>query len=236
MLISMILVGACGGGGKRAAAPGGVAVTVEALTRTMHSADADADVEVRVPHVTVPGNPAAEAAINGALGVPTTRAALDAFELQEAGLGFEVGYNRDGLLDLTIVHETMGAYPDGYTEHFLFDTATGARLKGGDLLVLDATGPLVTRLDADLQAAIARAKAGNPDCVTEDDDPYARDFHVTAEHLQDLAMTDAGAVFAFDFDFPHVIQACEPDGAFTVSFADLKPYVKADGALARLAR
>lgn len=237
--LALLLFAAACGGAHAPAAPhngaSGAGVTVEPLARTVHSADADTDVEIQVPHVTVPGNPAASAAINGALPVPTTREALDAFELGEAGLGFEVNFNRDGLLDLSIVHETMGAYPDSYVEHFLFDTATGARLTGAEVLVAD-TSALVAKLDATLQAAIAEARTGNTDCVTADDDPYTGDFHVTADTLKDLAITDRGAVFAYDFDFPHVIQACEPDGTMVVPLAELAPYLVPGTAVARLAR
>lgn len=236
-ILVSLLAAACGGGARSSTTPPVAAVvTVETLTRTLHSADADADATISVPHVTVPGNPSASAAINGALGVPTDRAALDAFELQEAGLGFEVGFNRDGLLDLSIVHETMGAYPDGYVEHFLFDTATGARLSGAALIAPDQAPALIARLDGELQASIAKARTDHTDCIGEDDDPYAAPVHFTAADLEDLGLSDTGAYFTVDFDFPHVIQACEPDGTFRVDFATLAPFLAPGTPLARLQR
>lgn len=43
-------------------------------------------------------------------------------------------------------------------------------------------------------------------------------------------------MFTYDYDFPHVIQACEPGGVFGMTFAEAAPYVRADGPLAALTR
>lgn len=122
------------------------------------------DAHVRAPFVTVAGNPAASAAINAALGVPNTEAALAAVtELGEVGIDYQVGFNRDGLLDLTIIHETMGAYPDSYASHFLFDVATGKALKGADLLRADQLPALAAALDRrPCRPKLTEARQGNP--------------------------------------------------------------------------
>ncbi len=238
LILTALTAGACGGGTKPATTPGGgAAVTIETLERTVPAGDEHGDAHVRVPYVTVAGNPTATATINAALGVPNTAAALDAIkELGDVGVDYQVDYNQRGLLDLTIIHETMGAYSDSYVEHHLFDVATGAQLRGADVLVADTMPALAATLDGKVQAALAAARTDNPDCVSEDDDPYAGPFTFTVANLQDVAVVAGGVRFGFDFDFPHVAQACEPDGTFNLSLAEITPYLRPDGALARLAK
>ncbi len=234
-----LALAACGGSpGPKAASPSGgaaAAVTIATVEQTVPAGEDLGEAQVRLPFVTVPGNATASAAINAALGVPNTEAALAAVTaLGEVGLDYQVGYNRDGLLDLTIVHETMGAYPDSYADHFLFDVATGKALKAADLLQAAQLPALAAALDQRLQAELTAARQSNPDCVTEDDDPYHGEFTVAS--LDTIGLSEAGVVFTYDYDFPHVIQACEPAGVFTLTLAELKPYVRPDGALAALAR
>ncbi len=233
-----LVLAACGGSPTPKAtgpAASGPAVTIATVEGTVPAGEELGDAHVRVPFVTVVGDPAASAAINAALGVPNTKAALAAVTaLGEVGLDYQVGYNQDGLLDLTIAHETMGAYPDGYTVHFLFDVATGKALKGADLLAADQRPALAAVLDQRLQAEMASTRQENPDCATEDDDPYQGQF--TVEHLDDVGLTAQGVVFTYPYDFPHVIQACEPLGEFTLTLAEARPYLRADGPLAALAR
>lgn len=233
-----LALAACGGApGPKAAGPGGgaPAVTIATVEKTVPAGEDLGDAHVRAPLITVAGNPAASTAINAALGVPNTEAALAAVtELGEVGIDYAVGYNRDGLLDLTITHETMGAYPDSYGAHFLFDVATGKALTAADLLRADQLPALAAALDQQLQAELAATRQSNPDCVSEDDDPYHGEFTVAA--LDSIGLTERGVVFTYDYDFPHVIQACEPAGTFTMTLAELKPYLRPDGALAALAR
>lgn len=235
-----LALAACGGApAPKAANPGGggAAVTIATIEKTVPAGEDLGDAHVRAPFVTVPGNPTASAAINAALGVPNTEAALAAVtELGEVGIDYQVGYNQDGLLDLSIIHETMGAYPDSYVAHFLFDVATGKVLKAADLLQADQLPALVAALDRRLQDELTAERQRNPDCVTEDDDPYAGEFAFTVASLDTIGLMEGGVVFTYDYDFPHVIQACEPGGVFTLTLAELKPYLRPDGALAALAK
>ena len=68
------------------------------------------------------------------------------------------------------------------------------------------------------------------------DDPYAGDFEFKVDNLQDVGVAGGGVTFTYDFDFPHVMLACEPDGSFRMTWAEIKPYLRADGALARFAK
>ncbi|MEZ4400563.1 MAG: hypothetical protein R3B06_11125 [Kofleriaceae bacterium] len=233
-----LAVAACGG--KAATSPTNPVALPEApppasitpLARTFPGEDGGDPVMMRRPLVTVPGNRDASKAINAALGVPET-----AEELQpdgDVGDEFEVGYNADGLLDISIIHETMGAYPDTHTDHFLFDTSTGARLTGAALFRADAVPKLVAAIDRQLQAELVQAKRAGGDCVVEDGELFTGTF--TAAHLDDVWVTKAGVAFQYPYDFPHAVQACEPAGTFVWSAKDLLPYLSDTSPLHRLVR
>ncbi|MBK9036102.1 MAG: hypothetical protein IPL61_33480 [Myxococcales bacterium] len=229
---------ACGGAakptvGNSASADAAYPVAVlEPLERTVPATEDEPDGTVRLPRVTVPGNPTASAAITAALGTPATADQLDAHG--EVGIDYVVGHNADGLLDVRIVHETLGAYADTYEEHFLFDTTTGARLTAAQLFRADALPTLAARVDAQLQAELTAARADRPDCVDGDDDPFHGEF--TVAHLDSVGVSDGRVGFTYDYDFPHVIAACEPSGGFWFKPAELDEYLAPDSALRRLAR
>ena len=57
-----------------------------------------------------------------------------------------------------------------------------------------------------------------------------------AKELNHFSVNEQGVTFYYDYDFPHVAKALEPNGEFFVSYADLKPFIKRDGLLARFVR
>ncbi|MBP8811673.1 MAG: hypothetical protein KBG48_36075 [Kofleriaceae bacterium] len=239
MIAMSMVVAACGGPAAPATptnsggAGAGAAATVTPLERVFPPSEEADEIKVRVPRIEVAGNPTASAAINTALGVPATADELTTGG--EVGLDYTIGYNGDGLLAVIMGHETMGAYPDSYAEHFVFDTTTGARLDGAAQFRPEATAELVARLDGQLQAALTKTRAERPDCVDGDDDPYQGQY--TADHLRHLYLTaDRTLVFVYDYDFPHVIQACEPDGELTLPLAEAATYLRADSPLRRALR
>ena len=228
---------ACGGSSKPGTVSNGgggaaPAATIEPLERTVPAAEDTPEALVRRPRVTIVGNPTASAAINAALGTPATAAELDS--QGEVGIDYTVGHNADGLLDVTIVHETLGAYADSYGEHFLFDTTTGARLTAAELFRADALPKLAATLDARLQAELAAARTDRTDCVDADADPFQGEF--TVDRLQEVGVGATGVVFDYDYDFPHAIQACEPVGTFTFSLDELADYLTPTSPLRRIAR
>ena len=239
----LIVAAACGGphAGPPANHAGGaggdgLVATITPFTGTAPAGEDLGEATIRTPLIDVPGNPAASAAINAALDVPNTAAALaEVKELGEVGLDYEVGFNRRGVLDLSITHETMGAYPDSYRSHFLFDLATGKKLTGAELLRADRQADLAARLDTQLQAELADARAhADADCIGDGDDPYQGRF--TPDLLGDVGVGDTGLVFVYDFDFPHAIQACEPaGGVYVVPWAEAGPFLVAGTAVAALA-
>lgn len=233
LVVCMFLAAACGGKSASTTTPatgGDAAATIEPLTRSFAATDDEPEATVRMPRVTIPGNPTASAAINQTLGVPASADGLSSGG--EAGLDFTVGYNADGLLAIMMVHETLGAYSDSYVEHFLFDTRTGARLTGAELFRADGLTALASAVDGKLQAQLDAARTERTDCTEGGDDPYQGQY--TADHLRDVYLTADGQVyFPYDFDFPHAMQACEPDGDLRMPVAELTSYLRDDSPLRR---
>lgn len=225
----------CGGKSGGSTTPGGggsAEAQVEPIERVISGTEFG-DVKVRRPLVTIVGDPSKTAAINAALGTPATSAELT--DDGEAGIDYQLGFNNAGLLDVTIIHETMGAYPDSYTQHFLFDLTTGAQLSGHTLFKPESLPALAKAIDDQLQAEVARARTDNPDCVTEDEDPY-QGHAFTPDKLRDVGVNERGVVFSYDYDFPHVIQACEPDGTFVWTLPQLDAYLAASSPLRRIGK
>ena len=120
------------------------------------------------------------------------------------------------------------------TKHSVVDTATGERVTIAnaftDLPVLAAV--IKKMQQKEVEAAIREMKA----------DPENKDIAVaqvfentdfTVESFGDFSVTDSGVMFYYDYGFPHVIQALQPSGEFVLSWAELKPYIRPAGLLAR---
>jgi len=46
----------------------------------------------------------------------------------------------------------------------------------------------------------------------------------------------AGVAFFYDYGFPNVLKALEPEGELRLSWAEVKPFIKKDGLLTRFVR
>lgn len=76
-------------------------------------------------------------------------------------------------------------------------------------------------------------------------DPESKDFDgseyfgratFTAQELENFSVGDKGITFKYDYEFPHVALALQPDGAYFYSWAELKPFIKRGGLIERFIR
>ncbi|GAB2968476.1 hypothetical protein GCM10027048_44180 [Hymenobacter coalescens] len=163
-------------------------------------------------------------------------------------LRYEVELNQAGLLTLLLVNETLGAYPSINTRRVVFDTRTGRRLRVADLIRPADTTALRQRW----RRAISRVVAERIRAFAQDFPEEQAALPDLQEHLRwdaatrqvafepheprfdDFAVTRQGLTLYHSFGLPHVIQTAEPEGTFTLSYAELKPMLPPDGPLARL--
>jgi len=152
---------------------------------------------------------------------------------------FKTEYNRNGILGVALTFDGSGAYPSTYTKHVVVDTKTGLQVKPEDIFASDKIAALVNLLDEKLQdkmkSAIAEVKKGSAEdgaALTE----MLADKKFTAENLNHFSVNDQGVTFYYDYGFPHIALALEPDGEILLSYTDLKLFVKRGGLLAKFVR
>lgn len=150
---------------------------------------------------------------------------------------YEVLYNDNGALCVALSIEGSGAYPSGSTKTVVVDTLKGDRVKPADTFK-NLTG-LVALVKKAQKAEIAksiRAIRKDPDFRDPDPKTLFVSANFKAEDLDWFSISNKGVTFNYDYGFPHVIQALQPDGKFFFSWKQLKPYIKAGSLLSRVAR
>jgi hypothetical protein len=143
---------------------------------------------------------------------------------------YKVNYNRNFILDITFRQEGVGAYPDSQTKHFAINLRTGELIKAADAFNSASHGELAALIDRKLQVE-------NQETIRDsgDDKETARDLlkdlKFTAENLNDFSISGRGVTFLYDAGFPHAVQALQPVGEYSFTFAELKSYIRRDGPL-----
>lgn len=151
--------------------------------------------------------------------------------LEEAN--YEVDYNKNGILGVTLTVIGSGAYPSEYSKPVIVNLKTGERILAKNAFVklseLAARGKRAQQ--AEIKSAIVEIKKENPD----EDNPASlfENSDFTVKNLDEFTVGDKGITFWYDYGFPHVIQAWQPAGRYFFSWAQLKPFIKRDGLLAR---
>lgn len=148
-----------------------------------------------------------------------------------ASADFEVNANIRNVLSLTISYETVYAYPDFHHAYFNFNSNTGAPIGITDLLTAESLPVIAAALDEQLQQRIAQLKVDFAAEIASGEVEATQwdELHVTTESLESFSTTPDGITFHYDAGFPHVIQALEPDGEFSVAFEDLYDAISGEG-------
>lgn len=149
---------------------------------------------------------------------------------------FVVDYNKNGILGMSLIMEGSGAYPSTYTKYVVVDLKTGNRIRPQD--VFTKLSGLVAMNKKAQQAEIKKAVAEIKKEMPEEENPssFFENSDFTLENLNEFFVSDKGVTFDYDYGFPHVILALEPTGMYFFSWAQLKPYVKNDGAFGKFVR
>lgn len=147
------------------------------------------------------------------------------------GVDYQVNHNANGLLDVSMTSETMGAYPDAFSEYLVYDLRSGARVRPGD--VFSTFSPIRSLIQKQVKASIAAAKADDPAAVDDlnlmlGENPGS----VDDDTLGRFTITKRGLTFHYVFGFPHAARALEPDGEFSLTWAELKPFIRPNGPFA----
>lgn len=157
------------------------------------------------------------------------------FWLYEAG--YKVDYNKNNILSIALTIDGSGAYPSQNTKHIVVNLKNGNQIKATDAFV---KLPELTRFaDKSLQTRIKQAIAERRKESAEDAETL-QDMLEKAkfgfENLEFFSVNNKGVTFYFDYGFPHVILALEPDNQFFFSYRQLKLFIKPSGLLNQFVR
>jgi len=152
--------------------------------------------------------------------------------LEEAD--YKVLFNRNGVLCVELWMSGTAAYPDSVTKRVVVNVATGMAVRPADALKnLAGLAKLVKKAQAaEIAAATAEMKS-DPDARPEE---LFSEANFTASDFGDFAVNATGVTFFYDYGFPHVLEALQPSGEFHFTWAQLKPFIRTDGLLARFVR
>lgn len=155
--------------------------------------------------------------------------------LEEAS--YEVNYNKNGILDITLIVSGSGAYPSDYQKTVVVDLKTGAQARPQD--VFTNLAGLAAKVKKAQQAEMKNAREEykkDPDSADFDPSEYFGQADFTVKNLNEFTLSDKGLTFIYDYGFPHVVQAFQPSGRFFYSWAELKPFVRRDGLFGKFVR
>lgn len=152
--------------------------------------------------------------------------------LEEAN--YKVLYNRDGVLCVELWMTGTAAYPDSVTKRVLVDVRTGTAVRPTDVFRgLPGLAAMIKKAQVKEIAAATQEMKSDPDARPQD---LFSESDFTADDIREFAVDATGVTFFYDYGFPHVLEALQPDGQFHFTWAQLKPFVRIDGLLARFVR
>lgn len=150
---------------------------------------------------------------------------------------YETNYNRNGVLQLTYTIAGVGAYPSQYEKYIAVDLYSGKSIQPQDLFTTENQPKVAAIVDRMMQQAIQKAIAKNSaefGIDAQEMTDRLADKKFTVENLQSFVIGDKGITFVYDFGFPHVALALEPENKYFVSYAQLQPYLRQQGVGAQL--
>lgn len=152
--------------------------------------------------------------------------------LEEAD--YKVIYNQKGILTMNLWMEGSAAYPDSVSKYVVADTSTGRRVTPQDVFV-NPSGLAVSvkKIQAsEIKRSVEEMKR-DPENKDVDVSELFSSSDFTVNDLNEFSVDARGVTFHYDYGFPHVLKAVEPNGEYFLAWAQLKPFIRKDGLLAR---
>jgi hypothetical protein len=153
----------------------------------------------------------------------------DNFWLSE--VSYRVNYNQNNILDLTYTTSGSSAYPSSFDKHVSVNLKTGKRLQAKDLFKTENFGAIAQMIAPMMQKEIlqkiAEFRQKDPDISK---DLFAKHYF-QSKNIEDFSIGKTGITFYYSFDFPHVIKAAEPSGAYLIPYSKLTSYIRPEGPL-----
>lgn len=159
-------------------------------------------------------------------------------------MSYKVNYNKNGILDIALTMEGSGAYPDRSTKDLVVDLKTGEQVKFADAFKSDSLDKFAQMVDRKLKGEVAETikdieEDKSSGYTKEDNDSFKEQLNAlsfTAETFDEYSVNDKGVTIFYDAEFPHVIQALQPNGQYFFTWAEAKPFIKPAGLLGKFIR
>jgi len=159
-------------------------------------------------------------------------------------MSYTVNYNKNGVLDISLTQEGVGAYPDGQTVVLIIDLKTGKQVKFADVFDTGSKSKLAEKVDrklSDEKKEIVESIKNDKTSYSNDDERQSsiemvEQLKFTSEDFDEFSVSDKGVTIIYDAGFPHAVQALQPDGHYLFTWTEIKPFIKADSLLARFVR
>lgn len=143
---------------------------------------------------------------------------------------YTVNYNKNGILDVKLWLDGSAAYPSVFSKTVVINLKTGNRVIPAD--VFTNLAKLANLCRAKQVTEIKKAKEDykkDPDSADFDGEEYFKNAKFGIKELSEFTISDKGVTFMYDYGFPHVVLALQPDGEYFFSWKELKPYIRKDG-------
>jgi len=154
--------------------------------------------------------------------------------LEEAD--YIVNYNKNGILDITLTVTGTGAYPSTFNKTVVIDLKTGNRITPtmvfNNIVGLTVKGKKAQ--EKEVKQALIDIKKEEPDF--EDPASMFGSTDYKSENLNEFSVSDKGVTFIYDYGFPHVAQALQPNGRYFFTWRELKGHIKPAGLFGRFVR
>lgn len=154
--------------------------------------------------------------------------------LEEAS--YKVDYNKNGILGVTLTLSGTGAYPSAYDKPVIVNLKNGNKIQPADVFIKlkELAAKAKKAQQNEIKKALIEIKKEYPDEESPVDFFQNADF--TAENLNEFTISNKGVTFWYDYGFPHVAKALQPEGRYFFSWAELKPFIKRDSLLRKFFR
>jgi len=149
------------------------------------------------------------------------------------GADYNVLYNKNSVLSISVYVETLGAYPSSFYTDVNLDLTTGNRILITDLIDKSAIVKLAEKLDKVVQKRIKDAVSSGT--VGEEDAlQFFEGAKFTEDRLSSFAFDNNGIMFYYNFGLPHAVMALSPDEDILVTWEELRYFVKDNSLLDKI--
>ena len=152
--------------------------------------------------------------------------------LEEAD--YEVNYNARGILVITLSISGSGAYPDQAFKTVAVDLKTGDRITAAQAF-RNPTGLVELnkkKQKIEIEKAIKELREDPEEKDTDPADVFNEEAF-TAENLDEFSINDNGITFIYNYGFPHVIKALEPEGRYNFTWSEVSKFINPTGPFAK---